>query len=230
MERTQRFRYEMLVRVRDYGVAHKEVFPDVGAQGFARVTAAVAAVDQRMKDQMLATADAGRVNTATRAAVFASMKTIALAARRLPKRGVNPFKVPARRRLRVELVAARTFLQEAETRRDEFERVGLPSTFISEFRALVDELQRAVDLRANSQTARRLAAAGVSTALAEGFKAARDLDVPVTIATRSDPTRFAAWQRARSIGGRSSQRAPETETPKEPAAPMPTATELVVGR
>jgi hypothetical protein len=223
MTRKNRFRYEMLVRVRDYGMLHKEAFPEASAQAFARVTAAVAAVDEHMKAQMLATAEAGRVKAATRAAVFDDMKTIALAARRVtrPEPNGNPFKVPARRSLKGEISAARVFLDEAETRRDEFVRFGLPPTFISDFRVLVDDLQRAVDVRTSSKTARRLAAAGINTALKQGFEAVRDLDVAVKVATRSDPTRFAAWQTARYIEGQSSQRAPAPATPKDPATPMP---------
>ena len=139
----------------------------------------------------------------------------------MPESQVNPFKLPAKRSLKVEVATARAFLKEAEPRRDELVRVGLPSTFISEFRALVDALEQAADVQVSSKTARRLATAGINTALAEGLDAVRALDVAVKIATRSDPTRFAAWRTARHIEGLSNQRAKgKTETPA-PVPPMP---------
>jgi ribosomal protein S20 len=133
MDKKQRLRYEMLVRVRHYGMVHKEVFSEAGAQLFARVTTALAAVDEHMKQQVVAKAEAGRVKAVTRAAVFDSMKTIALAARRGTgsQPGVNPFKMPARRSVQAEIAAARAFLQEAESHLDEFARLGLPPAFIS---------------------------------------------------------------------------------------------------
>ncbi|MEP6918793.1 MAG: hypothetical protein ABJC89_24350 [Acidobacteriota bacterium] len=226
MTKQQRFRYEMLVRVRDYGLAHNEVFPEAspGGRAFARVAAAVAAADEHMKDQVLGKGEAGRVKAATRAAVFDSMKTIALAGRRVtgPETGRNPFKVPTRRGLKVEIATARAFIEEAETRRGAFVRLGLPSTFIDDFRAQVDALQRAVDVRVSSKTVRRQAGAGVKTALAEGLEAVRDLEVTVVVETRTDPTRFAAWQSARHIEGQSTQRPPTpAATPAAPAPAMP---------
>ena len=47
MKKTQRVRYEMFVRVRDFGIANVERFPQSSAGGlaFARVTAAVVITD-----------------------------------------------------------------------------------------------------------------------------------------------------------------------------------------
>ena len=51
MTRQQRFKYEMFVRVRDFGAAHAALFPEAskGGQAFARVLAAVAALDEQQK-------------------------------------------------------------------------------------------------------------------------------------------------------------------------------------
>ena len=92
MQRKQRYRYDMLVRVRDYGMAHKEVFPEAssGGQAVARVTRAVAAVDEHMKAQVLAKEDSGRVKAATRAAVYDYVLTgVLLRDRRRPGRAAS---------------------------------------------------------------------------------------------------------------------------------------------
>ena len=153
-----------------------------------------------------------------------SLVTIAAAARRVTRvePGVSPFVLPRRRSLATELATARAFMEEAATRQAEFEQFGLPPTFISDLRALVDRLQQAADVRLSSKTVRRKAQAGIATGLAQGLDAARDLDVIVAIATRqTDPTTFAAWTSARRIEGLGSGAA---KTPVAPPVPEPVAT------
>lgn len=233
MTKEQRFKYEMLVRVRDYGAAHQHLLPSSSSAGerFAQVTAAVAAIDEHLKDRIVAMADARRVKATTRAAVFDYMKAIALAARRLTEPDAQPsrFRMPRRRSLKVEVSTARVFLAEAALRQDEFVRYGLPPTFISEFQALVDALQAAIDVRLNSKTVRRQARQGLATELARGFRAVRDLDAIVGITTRHDPIRFAAWQSARRIEGQGSAASLKANRPLPVTvtAPPP-ATDVVV--
>ena len=68
MTRRQRFKYEMFVRVRDFGVAQAALFPEAskGSQAFARVLAAVAALDEQQKAHLLGLAEARRIKAATR--------------------------------------------------------------------------------------------------------------------------------------------------------------------
>jgi hypothetical protein len=223
MTRQQRFKYEMFVRVRDFGTAHAALFPETtrGGQAFARVLAAVAASDEHLKNHVLGRGEARRIKAATRESVFEYLKTLAAAARRVTRvePAVNPFVLPRGRNLAAELSTARAFMEEAATRQAEFEQFGLPPTFIADFRALMDQLQQAADVRLSSRTARRKAQAGISTALAQGLDAARDLDVIVAIATRhADPATFAAWTSARRIEGLGSGAA---RIPVAPSVPEP---------
>jgi hypothetical protein len=217
MKKQQRYRYEMFVRVRDYGTAHAALFPEssAGSQTFARVTAAVTAIDDHLKNRVVARAEGRKVKTTTRAAVLDGMKTLALTARRVtrPEPGTSPFRMPKRRTVKLEIATARAFLAEAEKRQEHFVRFGLPPTFVSDFRALVDDLQRAVDVRLSSKTVRREAQAGIETTLADGLEAVRDLDAIVAIATRQDPVAYAAWQTARHIEGKGSWSAVTEEEP-----------------
>ncbi len=190
MNKSQRFRYEMFVRVRDFGAARQELFPESSRSGeaFKRVAAAVAAIEEHRKDHVVGTAEARRVKAATRAAVFNYMKTVALAARRVtrPDASENPFIVPRQRNLERELATARAFIEAAEARQTEFVSFGLPPLFISDFRKLVDTLQQAFDLRLGSKTVRREAIAGTRMAITRGLEAVHDLDALVTIATLDD--------------------------------------------
>lgn len=114
MTRQQRFKYEMFVRVRDFGAAHAALFPEAskGGQAFARVLAAVAALDEQQQAHLLGLAEARRIKAATRDAVFDYMKTIAAAARRFTQRdpAESPFVLPRKRRVGTELVTARRFM------------------------------------------------------------------------------------------------------------------------
>jgi hypothetical protein len=203
--RAQRFRYEMFVRVRDFGAAHMTLFPETSriGQAFARVAGEVAAIEEHRKDHVVGTAEARRVKATTRAAVFDYMKTIALAARRVTRPDVkeNPFRVPSRRNLELELATARAFIEQAEQRHDEFVAFGLPATFLSDFTTLVDNLQQAVDGRLGSRALRRKASAGTRSAIARASEVIRDLDALLAIALHQDPDTFAAWSAARRIEG-----------------------------
>jgi len=223
MKRQQRFKYEMFVRVRDFGTAHASLFPEAskGGQAFARVLAATTAIEEHLKNHVLGKAEARRIKAATRESLFEYLKTIAAAARRLTRvePSVSPFVMPRHRSLAAELATARAFMEEAVSRQAEFEQFGLPSTFISDFKTLVDRLQQAADVRLSSKTVRRKALAGISTALADGLDAVRDLDVIVAIATRlTDPTTFAAWTTARRIEGLGAGPARLAVTPPMPQA------------
>ena len=229
MKKVQRFKYEMFVRVRDFGAEHASLFPEgtIGGQAFARVLAAAAKVEDQLKEHVLGQGEARRIKAATRDAVFDQLKTIAAAARRFTRAesGANPFQLPTRRNLATVLSTARAFMQSAELRKAEFEKFGLPSTFIADFGAQVTQLQLAADVRLSAKTARGRAQAGIEVAIADGLDAVRDLDVVVAIATRqADPVTYAAWTAARRIEGQNrapaAAEAPASQ-PEAPAQPAP---------
>lgn len=233
MKKVQRFKYEMFVRVRDFGAEHASLFPEgsVGGSAMARVLAAAAKFEEQMKDHVLSSGEARRVKATTRNAVFEQLKTIAAAARRFTRAeaGVNPFVMPTRRNLATVLSTARAFIESATTRQAEFEKFGLPATFIVDFKRQVDQLQQAADVRLAAKTARSKAQAGINVALADGLDAARDLDVVVAIATKqADPATYAAWTTARRVEGQNRPPAaaelPQASEPAEPIAPVASVT------
>jgi hypothetical protein len=232
MNRVQRFKYEMFVRVRDFGTAHREPFPESSTGGvmFGQVTRAVAAIDEHLKNRILGRVEGRRIKPLTRAAAYDYMKAIAKAARRVTRdeRVVNPFRMPPRRTLKVEISTARVFIKEAAARQEAFVRLGLPPAFISDFTALVDELQSAVDTQLSSKTARGQAQAGIAAVLAQGLEVIRDLEVVVEMATRDDVALAAAWHTARHIEGQRSSSAKPVKVPAPVAVSPTTATPTAV--
>ena len=71
MTRDQAYRYEMFVRVREFGKMHGDRFPPLstGGRAFARVAEAMATIDRHQKAHIIATA-AKRIKKTTRASVF----------------------------------------------------------------------------------------------------------------------------------------------------------------
>jgi hypothetical protein len=229
MKRQQKHRYEMFVRVRDFGAANGELFPSssTGGRAFARVTAAVAEIEGHLKSRVVARAEARKIKATTRAAVASYMKAIAATGRRAARRDVHAFRLPDVRSAEELIAAARVMADDARTREAEFVRLGLPATFISEFETLVSALEQAVNTRVNSVHQRRRAQAGLASAFAHGLEDIRELDVVVPNTLRDDPARLAQWQRARHIDGQSSSTRPHAAAalsaavPPEPASVDP---------
>lgn len=225
MTKAQRLRYEMFVRVRNFGVANRDVFPEstAGGRTFAHVAEAVAAIEEFLARRTLARAEARKVKATTRTAVTRYMKAIASTGRRaaMGEWGTHPFRMPARKSTPVMLTTARLFLDEAERRQEKFIELGMPPTFLRDFQKLIDELALAVSLQHDSRGSRRKAQAGLDNTLSRGFAAILDLDVTVANALRDDPVRFAQWEGARRIDGQ----APSSTTVKTAVTTTPAEAE-----
>jgi hypothetical protein len=221
MTKGQRRKYEMFVRVRNFGVVNRDVFPETtgGGQTFAQVAEAVATIEEHLTRREQARAEARKVKATTRAAVTRYMKAIAATGRRVAERepGTHPFRMPARKSAPVILTTARLFMEAAERRTEKFVGLGMAPTFLADFRKLVDELAQAIALQQDSRGSRRRAQAGIERTLALGFAAVRDLDVTVGNALRDDPIRLAQWDGARRIEGQGSSPAVKIAVVSEPA-------------
>jgi hypothetical protein len=205
MTKKQRYRYEMLVRVRDFGVAHAGSFPpgSAGGRAFAEVTTAVATIEDFLTKRDLARVAAGGVKAATRAAVSSYMKDIARTARRitLAEHSANPFRRGGQATTAALLAKARMFIDEARPREATFVELGMSPTFIADFTALVDALASAVTVHNNGRAWRERAQVGIEHALTAGTEAVHNLDVIVINVLRSDPVGLGHWHGARHIEG-----------------------------
>jgi hypothetical protein len=125
-------RYEMLVRVRDFGLAHSDLFPpsEKGGEAFAQVTAAVAALSENAAAQI--SGDGTTTREIARAALRNELDAIAMTARALaidrPGLG-DQFWLPRRGGDQTLLSAARAFLREAVPLEAEFVRHAMPADF-----------------------------------------------------------------------------------------------------
>lgn len=224
MKRPQWLKYEMLMRVRAFGLAHQDMFPEgsVAREALALVLQATKEVEEYLDARVRARADAGKVKAATRRAVHHRMKVIVQTARRSNRHatGQTVFRLPTNKSTASVLSTARVFLTEAERQQSAFTRLGLLPAFLQAFRADVDALQQAVNGRHASRSDLNAASAGIAKAIERGFEAARDLDVIVGNAIRDNPAQFAAWQAASRVDSISrSTREPESPTASTSGTP-----------
>lgn len=219
-----RRRLEMVNRVDSFGKAHVSDFPagSRGAELFTIVRAALTRIENE------ATAQAAN-RTAAKQLTFSKglvhdrlteeMEVINLTARAMVGKVAGleeKFRMPHNVSDQDLLTAARVFAQDALAFKDEFVRRGLPTTFIDDLNALIDEYSDAMTDRDQSADARVAATASLEEAVEEAIAAVRELNAIVRNVLRNDRGALAEWQSASHI-----ERAPRHQT-DEPPTPPPT--------
>ena len=227
MTKRQRVRYEMLVRVRNFGIAHREAFPESSAAGqaFGQLVGVVEQIENHLIRHTQGRTEARKVNVATREAVIEAMKAITATGRQAVagETGPNPFRMPGSRSAAPLLASARYVMDEAERRSEKFVELGMPPGFLTDFAKLVDRLQVAIGVQHDSRAARRKARAGIASSIARGNTLVAQLDVTVANSVRPDPVRLGEWLGARSVDmGPSSgaEKPPVSETGEAGATPV----------
>lgn len=183
MTKNQRVRFEMFLRVRDFGQAHRELFPEssTGGQAFAKVGDAAARIDAFATSKLLVVTDGHEELAVARAAVLDRMRIVARTARgtrRSRSAAGRRFRMPSRTSYVALLAAARSFISEAGECRAELDELGLPATCLPELRQAIDDLE---------------------AAFADGTHAIRTLDIVVPNTVGNDAVLVAKWNRDRRV-------------------------------
>jgi len=224
-------RYDMLVRVRDFGAAHAERFaPDsLAAQAFTIVAQAVASLSEHAIRQISGHGSArqatttravarralrGQLDTIARTAHAIGLDTPGVAQRfRIPRSGDFPL-----------LAAARAFATDAAPLAAEFIAHALPPDFIVALHTGIAEFEAAIGEQEDGKMQHIAARAGIGEALATGLAAVRRLDAIVPNAFREEPLAVAGWRRARHVEYRRAAHKPDASTPAVAAADVAAAT------
>jgi hypothetical protein len=204
--RRERIRYEMFQRVRDFGTAHRDVFPNgsAGAQAFAKVADAVAAFETHLDAKSTTAAQSRQTKTTARNALKARMRGVIRTSRgvaRVAADGRKALRMPVRRSDIALLTAARACVKAAKPIEADCMHLGLPATFLADLGDAIDDYERVIRDRRTHRDAAAAAQKGITAAIADGFAAIRTLDIVVTNAVEKDPERFAAWRRDRRLVG-----------------------------
>ena len=219
MTKDETARYEMLVRVRDFGAGYGERFPGStrGGEAFAAVTAAVAALEQHGASQYsnrhavrgtkATTSDAYRalleaLDTIERTATAVALDTPDVA---------RQFAVPKKRGSTAVLNAARSIVTNAEPLAKAFIAHGLPTDFVAQLDARIAAFEEARKVREAAKEQHASARKAIEEAFASGMDAIGHLDAIVANVIGEDGSAMAAWEVARHVESRRTTRKKKEE-------------------
>jgi len=201
MVKQQQQRYQVFLKVRDFGARHSDQFPASSAAGRAFATVAEAAATiERQSSERLVNAQAGKKARAeARKALWDRLKAIVRSARVIasdpPARDV--FRLPKRRSDVAILDTAHAFIDAGEAASAQWVAFGLPETALAELREMTTTFAKAMDSRRQGQTGVKDARKALKDALEYGFAAVRHLDVIVANTKDPDSAIAVSWNEAR---------------------------------
>ena len=217
-------RYEMLVRVKEFGVAHVDLFPapTVGGRLFGAVNASVDAITVHgaVQSHQPTARDRASIKAAARETLRESLQKIARTARAVAAEtplADGTFVVPKSRSDRRLLLAARAFVQDATPFRDQFVAHQLPATFLDDTLSQIDAFERAIQQHVTGTESRAAARAGIADAFVSGMAAVERLDAIVANALEHQPEMLAEWDSARHVSRVSVPYPGPKNTPSPPA-------------
>jgi len=216
-------RYAMLGRVRDFGQAHRDLFPEssVGGQAFATVATAVAELSDLAVAKMSSAREGVRAMEDARHWLIDRLEAISRTARAIAvdRPGFDDsFRLPRQYSNEALVTIARVFIQDSEAMKGQFVAHGLAETFVAELQKLLGNFEQATRDREAGRSARIAAHAGIEKALLAGLAAVRKLDVIVANQLERDPATLAVWERERRM---ESGRRPKATVPTIKPVPAP---------
>src|SRR5437667_5441476 len=228
MKTIGRRRYEMLIRVRDFGRTYGKRFPDSTYAG--TLLAAIDAVVEQLGDHTVSSLCAARDATVVRAQArealhdrLDAMSRTAQAFGAGTPAIQEKFTLPEYCDDQTLLATGRLFARDAREHEKEFVGHGLPATVLADLEGLVSRFAEAISQCDAGRDEHTAARAGTESAIATGLDAVRKLDVLVRNVLRDDPMATAAWERDRRVQWpRKKEAAAPDPTPASPVTPVPT--------
>lgn len=222
MKRTDVRQYQMLVRVREFGVAQASLFPQstLAPEAFAAIDEAVKQLGKYTGEKVTSTRGSARAQARARAALLEALATVSRTARGIAAETPsfqNTFQIPSRRAVPALVTLARSFAQLAEPSAPLFIKRGLPDTFIADLNVLADTYDATIRARVISKQKSSEAQARIEVALNTGLSAVQQLDLVVANHFRADAGLQAAWAQARRVGYRKYEK--EVDAPAAPLLP-----------
>ena len=219
--------YDMLVRVRDFGVTRATDFPaaGLGGQMFAEVAGVVTELEHHATVQ---TTNAARLGSASKAAARDTLREDLRAINRTARAMSvdNPslkkkFGLP-RPGDQSLLNGARAFAEQAEPLVAEFTKHELAPDFLVNLKKNIDAFQAAVTEQNHTKDARVQATASLESVLARGVKAMQRLDAIVKNKYRKESPTISAWESASHLernNGRAKDQAKPDQAKPDPSKP-----------
>ena len=228
-------RYDMLVRVRDFGTQHGHLLPasSLAPQAFAAVGAAIGQLEAHDLAEMTASVSsrATRKEAARKALVefLVKMRDTARVVAEGQEGLGAAFELPATSSEHVTLTVARQFAREAARLEAPFVAHGMPATFLEDLGQLIARFEGARRERGISRDERTAARARLGASLNEALAAVRKIDVIIANHLPEAAVARVVWKQVRRVNypwSRKSAPAADAPTPAPaPAAVTPVAVE-----
>jgi hypothetical protein len=222
-------RYEMLIRVRDFGQTHSAAFPtgSLGAELFSEVDTVIGELSGHATAQVSSASSAKQGTSSrglARATLRESMEAISLTARAIaldmPTIAAK-FRMPHNASDQTMLATAKAFAADAAALSAEFIRHEMPATFLADLNADIADFERAISDQNQSREGHVSSTVSVGSSLDKGMRAVRKLNAVVQNRFRSDKSTLAAWLSASHVERHTRRTATAPEPP--PAPPQPPA-------
>ena len=207
MDDVERRRYEMFLRVRDYGKAHSDSFPPTsrGGELLTTLDAVVRELEEHGAAQ-ISNASASREHTTSksvaREALLDSLEAIhrtALAISLNVPGLDDKFRLPIGAGDQAVLTAARAAAKDALPIKAEFTRRDMPETFLDDLASDIADFEKTISDRNKSIGQRVSATASIDDAIERGMKIAQELDAIVRNKMRNDRAAVTEWMSARHV-------------------------------
>ena len=215
-------RYDMLVRVKEFGAAHADLFPadTLGGQSFARLAASVDRLTAGAGSESSGRTEArqgGAAKAQARAALRTALEAIARTARGLAVATpdvAGRFPPPGRSSDHQLVTTARRVAADAASYAAGLVAHGLPSTFVADLGTAIDAFEHARSTRTAATETHVAARASIRAAMDGALAALPQVDAIVENRVAGDPGLLAAWRSARHVA----ERMPSTPAPAAAAA------------
>ncbi|HEX8175813.1 MAG TPA: hypothetical protein VF543_11900 [Pyrinomonadaceae bacterium] len=222
-----RRRYEMLLRVRDFGVRYAAPFPEDsrGRQLFTELDTIISQIEQLAAAQQSSERGAREGTTLrgeARTNLSEAMEIISQTARAMAIEtpGMkDKFRMPRGRATDIDLLnIARAFAADALPLKDQFIAHGLPADFPDKLNSGIEAFERAIDEQQRSKRERASATTGLDDAIERAVNKVRQLDAVVRNKFRNNFPVMAEWEAAHHT---QRARVSSPETPQEAPKPTP---------
>ena len=195
-------RYDMLIRVRNFGIAHAPLFPasSTAHAAFAVVTAEVAQIEtlDLAERQASRSARADRKESARQlllASLVRAKYTARDLARSIPELAAQS-ELPAKPNDGLLLTLARQFVTSAAPYADQFAGHGIA---IADIDPQTRAFENAMNERKQQREEQKQARTRIAASMARALEAATTLDVIVGNQLAGDPVALEAWKRDRQL-------------------------------
>lgn len=225
MKDSETRRYEMFLRVRDFGAVHAGVFASstLGGELFARLNQLIADLDTHMSAQSSgerANAQTGTGKAVARDELRRDLEAISRTARSmaLSNPGLeDKFRAPRSISDQKLLSLARSFATDALPFKAEFLRRGLRPDFLEDLDADIDVFEESITHKIRNRGARVAATVTIDEKIEQAMNTVRELDAIARNTFAEDPSNLAMW-----ISASHTERAPRRARASQPTPP-PTA-------